>query len=59
MAKLRAMVFSNEKVKPPRDIHAMPRTGAGRRSKRRELWRRARVKYRCSEGGTNLDTPSL
>jgi hypothetical protein len=39
-------VFNNEKAKPPSAIHAMPRTGAGKRSKRRVFWRRARVKNR-------------
>jgi len=59
MEKLRAMVFSKEKAKPPKAIQAMPRTGAGSRSKRREFCKRARVKNRWSEVGTNLDTHGL
>ena len=40
------MVFSKEKVKPPKAIQAMPRTGAGKRSKRRVFCNRVRVSKR-------------
>jgi hypothetical protein len=40
------MVFNKEKVNPPSAIQAIPRTGAGKRSNRRDCCKRVRVSKR-------------